>query len=286
MKRSVRNAGAEKQFHDARGEQRRLLGRLGNRGIAREQSGGHLAGKDRHRKVPGADAHEHALAVQRDFVVLAGGPGQHLGLGKMAPCHLRVVAAEISRLTHFVDAVDQRLAGLAHAQCHQLGPIFLEQVGHALQAFGALDGRRCVPIRLRLQRGIHGAPGAFRVGKRDRADQVVVIGRRADLRGFHRLQFPVTRRTGLPTRRPEPRHLLGQILLLGFGIEVDTARIAPLTAKDIDRQRNTGVRELLEPLNQFDRVGNHLARRQLLVDDPVDKRTVGPVFKQPADQIR
>ncbi len=46
------------------------------------------------------------------------------------------------------------------------------------------------------------------------------------------------------------------------------------------------MRELLELLDLCDRVGNHLVRRQLFVDDPVDERAVGAVFEQPAHQIR
>ncbi len=220
-KRFSRNTRAVEQFDNARSQQRRLLGRFGDRCVARNQSGSHLAGEDCHRKVPRTDTHEHALAVQRDLVVLTGGPGQHLGFGEMAPCHLRVVAAEISSLAHFVDPVDQRLAGFAHAQCHQLGPVFLEQVGHALQAFGALNARCCIPGRLRLDGGIHGAPGAFRVGHGNRADHVAAIGRRSDLHGFDRFQFRSADRARFPAAAAEPGHLRGQLALLGFGVEVD-----------------------------------------------------------------
>ena len=55
---------------------RRLLGGLGDHGVAGGERGGDLAGEDGEREVPRADAGEHAAAVQAQLVALAGGPGK------------------------------------------------------------------------------------------------------------------------------------------------------------------------------------------------------------------
>jgi hypothetical protein len=59
------------QAHGLGGDQRRLLGGLGEHRVAGGQRGGDLAGEDGQREVPGADADEHAAAVQAEGVGLA-----------------------------------------------------------------------------------------------------------------------------------------------------------------------------------------------------------------------
>src|SRR3546814_9532873 len=54
------------------GDQRRLLRRLGDDGVAGGQCGGELAREDGEREVPGTDAGEDAAAVQAQAVPLAG----------------------------------------------------------------------------------------------------------------------------------------------------------------------------------------------------------------------
>ena len=75
----------------SRGDQRGFLGRLGEHGIAGRQRGGDLAGEDRQRKIPRADAgHRPERAVRRIVERSRGLRG--------------VIAQEIHRLAHFADA--------------------------------------------------------------------------------------------------------------------------------------------------------------------------------------
>ena len=71
-------AGVE-QPHRLGGDQRRLLGRLGQHRVAGRQRRGDLAGEDGERKVPRADAGEDAAAVQLQRVGLADRAFQSLG---------------------------------------------------------------------------------------------------------------------------------------------------------------------------------------------------------------
>ncbi len=64
LQRCPRHAGPVQQTYGIRGHQRRLLRRLGQHRIAGGQRGGQLAGEDRQREVPRADAGERATAVQ------------------------------------------------------------------------------------------------------------------------------------------------------------------------------------------------------------------------------
>jgi len=88
------------------GDERRLLGRFGQNGIASCQSCADLAGEDREWEVPGADAGPDASSLQalacRD------------GLGG-------VVAQEIDRFTNLVDRVSKRLACLTGEKAENLG---------------------------------------------------------------------------------------------------------------------------------------------------------------------
>ena len=56
--------------------ERRLLGGLGDDGVARGERGGDLADEDRERKIPRADADEDAATVQTQLVRFARGAGQ------------------------------------------------------------------------------------------------------------------------------------------------------------------------------------------------------------------
>ena len=52
MQRGDRDAGLVQQRNRARGDERRLLGRLGDNGVAGHERRAHLAEKDRERKIP------------------------------------------------------------------------------------------------------------------------------------------------------------------------------------------------------------------------------------------
>ena len=124
----VGNAGLVAQPDRQRGDQRGLLGGLGDHRVARGERGGGHADEDRQREVPRADRREHAAAVEAQQVLLAGRAGQRL---RRAEQHARlagVVAQEIDRLAQLEHRVGQRLARLALAQDDELGGVGFEQV--------------------------------------------------------------------------------------------------------------------------------------------------------------
>ena len=65
LQRLARHAGLVQERHGQRGDQRRLLGRLGDHRIAGGQRRRDLAGEDRQREVPRADAGDHAQRPMR-----------------------------------------------------------------------------------------------------------------------------------------------------------------------------------------------------------------------------
>ena len=100
--------------HGEMGDERGLLGGLGENGVAGGQCCRDLAGEDGEGEVPRADAGPDA----------AGGKGiaRRHGLG-------RVVAQEIDRLAQLQHGIEQRLARLALAQAEKLRSMRLEEVG-------------------------------------------------------------------------------------------------------------------------------------------------------------
>src|SRR5690606_20422664 len=96
----------------AGGDERALLGRLRDHGIARDERGRDLAREDRERKVPWADADEYSAAVEPQLVVLARRAGQHDRRGEEPARLRRVVAQEVHRLADLGDRVRDRLARL------------------------------------------------------------------------------------------------------------------------------------------------------------------------------
>jgi hypothetical protein len=115
-------------LHRQRGDQRRLLGRLGQHRVAGGQRGGHLAGEDRQRKVPRADANHRAQRPVRGVVpALAQLQG--------------VVAQKVDGLAHLGHGVGHGLARFTQQQRDQRRLLRLQGVGGPLQHRGALRGR-------------------------------------------------------------------------------------------------------------------------------------------------
>ena len=122
----------------ANGDERRLLRGLGDHGIAGGERRGDLAGEDREREIPRADAHERRRARQAEVDwIRRSGPGSDFGRGEMPAREHRVVAAEVHRLAHFAQRVGQRLARLAREQRHQLGAVSLDAGRRRARAIAA-----------------------------------------------------------------------------------------------------------------------------------------------------
>ncbi len=64
-------------------DQRRLLGRFCNHGVARGQSGGDLPCEDRQRKIPRTDANEDTAPAQTQRIKFSGRARHHFGLAEL-----------------------------------------------------------------------------------------------------------------------------------------------------------------------------------------------------------
>ena len=113
--------------HGFGGDERRLLGGLGDHGIAGRERGGDLAHEDRERKVPGTDADDEAERGR--------GAGQQRARGLV-----RVVAQEVGRLAHFRDRIGVGLARLAHDEADEQIISRFEEVGGAAQHAARSEG--------------------------------------------------------------------------------------------------------------------------------------------------
>ena len=90
LQRGRRHAGAMEEAHGGGGDQRRLLGGLGEHRIAGRQRGADLADENGQRKIPRRDARDRP---------------QRAGAAEFAPRLRGVVAAEVGGLAHFADRV-------------------------------------------------------------------------------------------------------------------------------------------------------------------------------------
>ncbi len=153
MQRVGGDAGLVQQPHRGGGDERRLLGRLGDDGVAGGERGGDLAGEDRQREIPRRDAGEDAAPVQGQLVALAGRAGQQLGFGKVGARAQRVIAQIVDRFPDLRQRRRDRAAAFADDRRHQCGPMALEQVGGAFEDRRALAGSSALPCGC----GRHGA---------------------------------------------------------------------------------------------------------------------------------
>ena len=218
------------------------------------------------------------------MIALAGGPRQLERLRELGARAGGVIAAMIDRLAHFGKRVRQDAAALAHDQRHQRRHAHFHEVGGAVERGGALPGRHFVPARRRgggrRQRLLGGAVVGLDHASHDaRAVGGVACLARCALAldpGDDRRRAPRLRRCG--ERIGEPRQRAG----IG---EVDAARIAPLGAVEIPRQRDARMRLGAQGGEALERIGDDLLDRRRVVDQPVDERGVGAVLQEAPHQI-
>ena len=146
MQRARRHPGRVQQPHRLRGDERRLLGRLGDHAVTGRERGADLADEDREREIPRRDADERAAAAIGQLVGFPGGSGHWSGLERAAQL-ASVIAAEIGRLADLRDRILERLAGLALQQRDEARPPGLQRVRGLLEHCGPAFARRCRPRR-------------------------------------------------------------------------------------------------------------------------------------------
>ena len=160
LQRVLGNTCPVQQPDGVPGHARRLLGRLGQHGVASDQRSGDLAGKNSQRKIPRADADPDAAPGQTQLVGLAGRPGQRHGLHD-ALGFARVVAEKIDRFAHFGHRVAPGLASFLDQQRTKHRQLGLQRIGRAAQHGRALGNWRFAPILIAFQAGAYCAGGRF-----------------------------------------------------------------------------------------------------------------------------
>ena len=119
MQCGARHAGPVEKLDGGGGAQGGLLGGFSEDAVSSGKRRGYLAEKDRQRKVPRADADEHASPMTIESIVFPGGPGQDSRVLKQPARFMCVIAAEIDCLPPFADRVLQCLARLGLQQAQQ-----------------------------------------------------------------------------------------------------------------------------------------------------------------------
>jgi len=282
LQHGVGHAGLAQQTHGLRGQQGGLLGRLGQHRVAGGQGGGHLAGEDGQRKVPGADADHRAQRAMRQ-------------IGQITARLGGVIAQKVDRLAHLGHGVGAGLARLTHQQAHQHTQLLLHQVGSLLQGLGSLCRGRGGPGGCGLGGRLHRPFDAGQGGFLHPADGVAQIRRVEHRLGrFGPLGLglrPGQQGLGLPFGVGAAQQLDVQGLQGGVTRQVHALGVAAGHAIQIGRrgdrrvgqaQRAFAQRHLLDGLH---RVLHQFIQRQAGVGDAVHERGVGAVFQQAAHQV-
>ena len=238
LHRIARHTCGMEQVNGLSGDQRRLLGGLGQHHVAGSQGRSDLADENRQREIPRADTHYRS---QRAMTVV----------GEVALDGLRVITQEVHGFAHFGDCVGQRLACFSNDQSEQGLHLPFQRLSRTAQARRALGHRRRLPdgcgVRGGTQSGLHvglvgfgySAHGVAQIGRVAHGLPAQGIfgqgfGARIDGRG----RSPPRRRgTGQQGRRQR-----SQTLFVG---QVQTRRIGPVLARgfiQIAGQRNLVVR--------------------------------------------
>ena len=266
----LRHAGLVQHLDGATGDQRRLLGRLGDHRIAGDERCRDLAGEDGERKVPRRDACDRPARLRA-----------RLGRGGL----LGVVAQEIHRLAHLGHAVGQRLAGFARGEREELDRVLLVKVGSPAQDFSTLRNGPRRPGRLRRNRDAHRLAHLLLRRLDHRADDFVRLGGigngalSALARGAgERLRPPAVGtgkgRPALVDRRQ--RHGVGDVPATG---------VAAPVAEDRGGLGDVGIGRRPVHFHDLQRIpGNRLGGHRL-VGQLMDEGGIGAVLQKPPHQI-
>ena len=146
MQRARRYACRMHQLHRLTGNERCLLGGLGNDAVAGCERAGDLAGKNRQREIPRADANEDATAAISQLIALTGRARQELW-HQCAASLAGVVAAIIRRLAHFRNAIVERLAAFDLQQRDQPAAVLLDEIAGAFKRRRTIRDRPFAPRR-------------------------------------------------------------------------------------------------------------------------------------------
>ena len=262
-------AGLVHEPHRFRGDQRRLLGRLGDHRVAGGEGCGDLAGEYGDREVPRADADHHAERP-------VGGVGE-----SAAADASRVVAQEVDRLADVAQRVGQRLAGFAANQAGEPLRFGLEARRCGDEDVRALRGRPRRPGRGGARGGGEGALDVVAPGVDDPTDNVAGVGGvddRSRRRAFAASAPIAARAVG------ERLGQRGEARLVG---EVEPGRIGARREKEIAGRGDLGMRraDRRERAGRRDRVFDQRFDRHGGVGDAIDEGGVGAVLEQTAHQI-
>ena len=248
-------------------DQRRLLRGLCDHAISRRERGGELAGENRDREIPRADAGDEPERAVRRIV-------------EVARDFRAVIAQEVDGLAHVAERVRQRLAGFAADQPGKPRRIGFKQRGRAGEDLRAIGRGPRRPFRRRAQRRRSQAastsaapasttpPTTSRVSAGLRISRAAALaacacGREARLQGF------------------------AEFRQMGFVAEIEPRGIRAFGLEEIARQRDARMRraDRRQRARRRDGVLDQRLDGNLRVGDAIDERGVGAVLQQPAHEI-
>ncbi len=129
------------------GNQRCLFGRLGEKCIASGECSGDLTGKDRQRKVPGADGSKGAAPMEGKLVEFTSRAVELGGLSEIMTTTSSIVAAEIDGLSDLSQGIRNHFSRLPDCQPYQCLMLLLHEVCRLLEHSCAFFGCSLRPLR-------------------------------------------------------------------------------------------------------------------------------------------
>ena len=274
------------ELHGERRGERRLLGGLGDYGVARRECRAQLSGKDRERKIPRTDAGKDSAPAQAQRISLSGRARQQRLGGKQHPRLLRVVAQEIDRLAHLGDAVRQRLARLEYAARDELGTARLKELRRPLKHRGALLCTARFPGRGRSARAAERALHIGGGGLHDGTNRLRLVGRIEELQALTAAGSAIDERRRPPRLRGRSLAGVFQALKLRRIGEIDAQGIQSSRTKETLRHIDARMCRLRQPIDLRDRIRDDGCRRQPRIDHAIHEGRIGAIFEQAPHQIR
>jgi hypothetical protein len=270
LQRGARHAGAMEQLHRRGRDQRRLLGRFGEHGVAGGKCGAHLADEDCQRKIPRRDARDRSQCPRVAEV----------------PARLRgVIAAEVGSFAYLANRVAERLARFTRGQCDQRRALAFDEIGRALEARGALGSGNTGPGGDRGNRQVDRARHIHWRCFDNGADRVATVARIGDRhRAIRRCRRRIAQHRCCCELRGNAGKVGVECAQRGLVGEIDATRVRAVRIER-DRQRDARMRRAGGYERLSDRIGDQLRNVHVRIDDAIHERSVGAILEQPAHEV-
>ena len=212
-----RHAGLVEDLDESCRGMRRIFRRLEDHGVAADQRGKQLPGRDRQRKIPRRDQRAHADRRAHGHGELIG-QFRRRGFTEQAPAFAGHIESAVDPFLHVAAGFFEHLAHFAGLDARELFFIFAQKLADTIEQFTTLWRRHQTPTGKGIFRGLDCSIHICRCRGGKQTDQIVPLRRIAVLKSplrFRRQPLTIDKVLECVGHRRTPRTRASRLSFLG-----------------------------------------------------------------------